>query len=110
MPEHSFKQMDLNASETAVGKNFNHDSPYAANSKYYTGLEEPVTGCPAPRKIIADTGAAVDLIGARDLHNKDKQRKLPSLYISVLLTGLLKQILLSNTIHQPWVRKYLPMC
>ena len=25
--------------------------------------------------MIADTGAAVDLIGARDLHNKDKQRK-----------------------------------
>ena len=34
-----------------------------------------ITGCPAPRKIIADTGAAVDLIGARDLQNKDKQRK-----------------------------------
>ena len=32
-------------------------------------------GCPAPRKVIADTGAAVDLIGANDLHHKDKQRK-----------------------------------
>ena len=41
----------------------------------YSGLETPTTGCPAPRKIIADTGAAVDLIGARDLQNKDKQRK-----------------------------------
>ena len=28
--------------------------------------------CPAPRKVIADTGAAVDLIGANDLHHKDK--------------------------------------
>ena len=34
---------------------------------------------PAPRKIIADTGAAVDLIGARDLHNKGKQRKTSEL-------------------------------
>ena len=24
-----------------------------------------------------DTGTAVDLIGARDLHNKDKQKKTP---------------------------------
>ena len=48
---------------------------YAANSLYHSGLPEPLTGCPAPRKIIADTGAAVDLIGARDLHGRDKQRK-----------------------------------
>ena len=39
---------------------------YAAESLYYSG-------CPAPRKIIADAGAAVDLIGARDLHGKDKK-------------------------------------
>ena len=75
MHEYSFKQMDPNETETAVGNNFNHISPYAANSTYYSGLETPITGCPAPRKIIADTGAAVDLIGARDLHNKGKQRK-----------------------------------
>ena len=74
MHEYPFKQMDPNATETAVGKNFNHNSPYAANSIYFSALEEPITGCPAPRKVIADTGAAVDLIGARDLH-KDKQRK-----------------------------------
>ena len=75
MHEYPFKQMDPNETETAVGKNFNLNSPYAANSIYYLGLETPITGCPAPRKIIADTGAAVDLIGARDLQNKDKQRK-----------------------------------
>ena len=75
MHEYSFKQMDPNETETAVGKNFNHNSPYAANSIYYSGLETPITGCPAPRNIITGTGAAVDLIGARDLHNKDKQRK-----------------------------------
>ena len=75
MNEYSFKQMDPHEAETAVGKNFNHNSPYAANSKYYPGSETPITGCPAPRKIIADTGVAVDLVGARDLHNKDKQRK-----------------------------------
>ena len=75
MHEYSFKQMDPNAIETAVCKNVNHNSPYAANSIYYSRLEEPITGCPAPRKVIADTGVAVDLIGARDLHNKDKQRK-----------------------------------
>ena len=105
MNECSFKQMDPSKTETAVGKNFNHNSPYAANSIYNSGLESPITGCPAPRKIIADTGAAVDLIGARDLHNKDKQGKLPSLFTSVLLTVLLKLILLSNTCHQPWVKK-----
>ena len=75
MHEYSFKQMDPAETETAVGKNFNNNSPYAANSMFYSGLGEPITGCPAPRKIIADTGAAVDLIGARDLHNKDKERK-----------------------------------
>ena len=32
--------------------------------------------CPAPRKVIADTGAAVDLIGANDLHHKDKAKDL----------------------------------
>ena len=75
MHEYSFKYMDPAETEAAVGKNFNHNSPFAANSIFYSGLGEPITGCPAPRKIIADTGAAVDLIGARDLHNKDKQRK-----------------------------------
>ena len=69
MHEYSFKQMDPAETETAVGKN------YAANSIFYSGLGEPITGCPAPRKIIADTGAAADLIGARGLHSKDKQRK-----------------------------------
>ena len=34
MHEYSFKQMDPNATETAVGKNFNHNSPYAANCIY----------------------------------------------------------------------------
>ena len=67
--------MDPQETETAVGKNFNPDSPYAANSIYFPGHDTPIAGCPAPRKIIADTGAAVDLIGARDLHNKDKQKK-----------------------------------
>ena len=75
MNEYSLKQMDPKETETAAGKNFNHNSPYAANSLYYPGPETPITGCPAPRKIIADTGAAVDIIGARDLQNKDKQRK-----------------------------------
>ena len=32
-----------------------------------------------------------------------------SLFISALIMVLLKQVLLSNTIHQPWVKKYLPM-
>ena len=76
MREYSIKQMDPAETETAVGKNFSHNNPYAANSIFYSGLEEPIIGCPAPRKIIADTGAAVDLVGARDLHNKDKQRNL----------------------------------
>ena len=107
MHGYSFKQMDLAETETAVGENFNHNSPYAANSISYSGLGEPITGCPAPRKVIADTGAAVDLIGARDLHDKDKQRKASE---PILLMVLLKQILLSNTIHQPWVKKYHPMC
>ena len=75
MHEYLFKQMDPDETETAVGKNFNRNSPYAANSIYYSGLGESIIGCPAPRKIIADTGAAVDFIGARDLRNKDKQRK-----------------------------------
>ena len=65
--EYSFKQMDPKETEIAVGENFRLGSKYAAESLYYSG-------CPAPRKIIADTGAAVDLIGARDLHSKDKQR------------------------------------
>ena len=76
MHEYSFKRMDPAETETSVGKNFNHNSPYAANSIYYSGLGEPITGCPAPRKIIADTGAAVDLIGVRDLHSQGKQRNL----------------------------------
>ena len=41
----------------------------------FPGSETPITGCPAPREVIADTSAAVDLIGARDLHNKGKQKK-----------------------------------
>ena len=61
-----FGQMDPAKTETAVSD---------TASMSYSGLGEAVTGCPAPRKIIADTGAAVDLIGARGLHNKDKQRK-----------------------------------
>ena len=65
--------MDPKETETAVGDN--PESKYAANSLYYSGLPEPLTGCPAPRKIIADTGTAVDLIGARDLHGREKQRK-----------------------------------
>ena len=68
MSEYLFKHMDPKGSETAIGHNFRPDSKYAAESMYYSG-------CPAPRKIIADTGAAVDLIGARDLHALDKERK-----------------------------------
>ena len=64
MGEYSFKQMDPKETEIAIGDNFKPDSEYAADSLYYSG-------CPAPRKIIADTGAAVDLIGARDLREKD---------------------------------------
>ena len=79
MNEYSFKQIDPSETETAAGKNFNHNSPYAANSLYYPGPETPITGCPAPREIIADTGAAVELIGARDLHNKDERRETSEL-------------------------------
>ena len=68
MSEYSFKQMDPKETGAAVGENFRPDRKYAAESLYYSG-------CPAPRNIIADTGAAVDLVGARDLHGKDKQRK-----------------------------------
>ena len=50
----------------AAGRNFNPNRKYAANSLFVPGLSGPITGCPAPRKIIADTGDAVDLIGARD--------------------------------------------
>ena len=96
--------MDPKETETAVGKNFNHNSPYAANSKYHPGSETPITGCPAPRKIIADTGAAVDLIGARGLHNKGTQRKTPEPIHFCTATVLLQHILLSNTFHQPWVK------
>ena len=60
-----FKKMDPNKTETGVLHNFVIDPKI-----YYAG-------CPAPRKIIADTGAAVDLIGSRDLHHKDKQKKTP---------------------------------
>ena len=66
MHEDSSKQMNPARTETAVAK---------TNSMFCSGLGEPITGCPAPRKVIADTGAAVDLIGARDLHNTDRQRK-----------------------------------
>ena len=55
--------MEPNKSEAGVIHNFTIDPKI-----YYAG-------CPAPRKIIADTGAAVDLIGSRDLHHKDKQKK-----------------------------------
>ena len=68
MSTYSFKQTDPNRAEIAVGVNFRPDSKYAAESLYYSG-------CPTPRKTIADTGAAVDLIGARDLHHRDKQRR-----------------------------------
>ena len=74
MSEYPFKQMGPKETETAAGNSFNSNSPYAANSKYFPGSETPITGCPAPRKVIADTGAAVDLIGARDLHNKINKR------------------------------------
>ena len=56
--------MDPKETETAVGENVKHDGIYNKESLYYPG-------CPAPRKIIADTGAAVDLIGARDIHAQD---------------------------------------
>ena len=69
MSEYSFKQMDLKEIEIAVGENFRPDNKYAAESSYYSG-------CPAPRNIIADIGDAADLIGARDLHGKDKQKNV----------------------------------
>ena len=68
MGEYSFKQMDPKETETAVGENVDPNSIYHKESIIHPG-------CPAPRKIIADTGAAVDLIGARDIHARDKQRK-----------------------------------
>ena len=68
MGENSFKQMDPKETETAVGDNYKPDNIYNTESLYYPG-------CPAPRKIIADTGAAVDLIGARDIHAQDRQRR-----------------------------------
>ena len=69
MNEYSFKQTDPDMTEIAVGVSFNPNRKYAAESLYYS------SGCPAPRKIIADAGAAVDLIGARDSHHKDRQGK-----------------------------------
>ena len=48
MSEYSFEQMGPKETETAVGKNFNSNSPYAANSEYFPGHETPITGCPAP--------------------------------------------------------------
>ena len=103
MSEYSFKQMGPQETETAAGNNLNSNSPYAANSEYFPGHDTPVTGCPAPRKVIADTGAAVDLIGARDLHNKDKQKNTsePIHFCTANGTTKLKLILLSNTFHQP---------
>ena len=102
MSEYPLKQMDPKETETAVGENFNPDSIYAATSMHYSGLPEPLTGCPAPRNIIADTGAAVDLIGARDLHGRDKQKTIPELiHFCTAIMVLLKLILLSNTTHQP---------
>ena len=44
MNEYSFKQMDPRQTETAIGKNFNPDSKYAANSMFYSGLSEPIIG------------------------------------------------------------------
>ena len=38
MHEYSFKQMDPAETEPAVGKNFNQNNPYAANSIFYSGL------------------------------------------------------------------------
>ena len=81
MHEDSFKQMDPAKTETAVGD---------TTSRSYSGSGEPVTGCPAPRKIIADTGAAVDLIRARDLHDKDKQRKTSEPIHSCTANGTIK--------------------
>jgi hypothetical protein len=57
------RQMNPNNTETAIGENYNPTET----------TRHP--GCPAPRKIIADTGAAVDLIGARDIHAHDRQTK-----------------------------------
>jgi len=68
MGEYSFKHMAPKETETAVGENFKPDNISIKESLYYPG-------CPAPRKIIADTGAAVDLIGARDIHAQDRQRR-----------------------------------
>ena len=68
MGEYSFKQMDPKETETAVGENSNPDSNYRIEPTRHPG-------CHAPRKIIADTGAAVDLIGARDIHAHDRQRR-----------------------------------
>ena len=55
MNEYSFKQMDPDMTEIAVGVNYNPDNKYAAESLYYSG-------CPALRKIIADTGEAVEQV------------------------------------------------
>ena len=89
MSEYSFKQMDPQETETAVGNNINNNSPYAANSIYFPGHDTPI-----PRNIIADTGAAVDLIGARDLHNKDKQKKTSEPIHFCTANGTIKACLL----------------
>ena len=56
--------MDRAKTETAVGD--------TASMSWVSGNRSLVVLRP---EVIADTGAAVDLIGARDLHNKDKQGK-----------------------------------
>ena len=62
-----FKQMDPARAETAVGD---------TASMSYSGFGTRSLVVLHPERLrIANTGAAVDLIGARDLHNKDKQRK-----------------------------------
>ena len=59
-----FKHMDPNLAETAIPINVKVDP------RAYLAV------CPAPRKVIADTGAAVDPIGANDLHHKYKAKDL----------------------------------
>ena len=82
------------------------DSIYAATSLHYSVLPEH-SGCPAPRNIIADTGAAVDLY--RDLHGRDKQRKTSEPIYFCTANDIIK----ADTIVQDYssgVNKYFPMC
>ena len=98
----SFKQMDPATTETAVGS--------STTSMSCSGLGGPVVGCPAPRKIIAGTGAAVDLIGARDLHNKDKQRKTSEPVHFCTANGIIKADTIVQYYSSALGEKYLPMC